>query len=204
MLLEVALEMDEEGGEVEGVVVEEDGEVVAEAIPTMLGWGTGTEDKGHRVHLLDQRGSPKERLQDQEIIMKGPEITMTEEEADLLEMIEETHMVETEDPVLETEHQDQAIAETTVQDKNQEETMDDNIPRGRILVEVVDHQIEDNLLMMTEDNHLLQIEDLLLKVETMVKEALGLEAAGDQTMHLELLSRWKMKEDLPLLGENLP
>ena len=58
MFLEVALEVDEVGGEVEGVVVEEDGEVVAEAIPTMLGWGTGTEDKGHRVHLLDQRGSP--------------------------------------------------------------------------------------------------------------------------------------------------
>ena len=136
--------------------------------------------------------------------MKGPEITMTEEEADLLEMIEETHMVETEDPLLETEHRDQARAETTVQDRNQEETMDDNIPRGRILVKATDHQIEDNFLMVTEDNHLLKIEDLLLKVETMVKEALGLVAAGDQTMHLELLSRWKMKEDLPLLGENLP
>ena len=132
--------------------------------------------------------------------MKGPEITMTEEEADLLEMIEETHMVETEDPLLETEHRDQARAETTVQDRNQEETMDDNIPRERIQAEATDLQIEDNLLhMMTEDNHLLQIEDLLLKVETMVKQALGLVAAEVQTMHLDLLSRWKMKEDLPLL-----
>ena len=113
---------------------------------------------------------------------------MTEEEADLLEMIEETHMVETEDPLLETEHRDQARAETTVQDRNQEETMDDNIPRGRILVEAMDHRIEDNLMM----------------TGTMVKKALGLVAAGDQTIHLELVSRWKMKEDLPLLGENLP
>ena len=47
------------------------------------------------------------------------------------------------------------------------------------------------------------MENLLLKVETMVKKALGLVAAEDKTMHLELLSRWKMK-DLPLLGENLP
>ena len=102
---------------------------------------------------------------------------------------------------METDHQDQATAETMVQDKNREEIMDRHIQsREKIQAEATDHLIEDNLLhMMTEDNHLLQIEDLLLKVETMVKQALGLVAAEVQTMHLELLSRWKMKEDLPLL-----
>ena len=83
---EVAVEEDEV---VEEVVVVEDGEVeeeevviviVEETIQTMPGWGTGTgaEDKGLKVRLLDPRGNLEEILQDQEIIMKDPEIIMTE------------------------------------------------------------------------------------------------------------------------------
>ena len=76
----------EEDGAVEEVVVVEDGEVeevevviVEETIQTMPGWGTGTgaEDKGLKVRLLDPRGNLEETLQDQEIIMKDPEIIMT-------------------------------------------------------------------------------------------------------------------------------
>ena len=64
---------------------------------------------------------------------------------------------------METDHQDQAIAETMVQDKNREEIMDRHIQsREKIQVEATDHQIEDNLLhMMTEDNHLTLTEELL-------------------------------------------
>ena len=78
----------EEDGAVEEVVVVEDGEVeevevviviVEETIQTMPGWGTGTgaEDKDLKVRLLDPRGNLEEILQDQEIIMKDPEIIMT-------------------------------------------------------------------------------------------------------------------------------
>ena len=72
-------------------------------------------------------------------------------------------MVETEGPQLETDYQDQAIAETMVQDKNREEIMDRHTQsREKIQVEATDHQIEDNLLhMMTEDNHLTLTEELL-------------------------------------------
>ena len=72
-------------------------------------------------------------------------------------------MVETEGSQLETDHQDQATAETMVQDRNREEIMDRHTQsREKIQAEATDHQIEDNLLhMMTEDNHLTLTEELL-------------------------------------------
>ena len=58
--------------------------------------------------------------------------------------------------------------------------------------------------MMTEDNHLTLTEELLQEKETMAKATMGLVAAEDQTMDLELLSRGKMIEDHPLMGADLP
>ena len=60
---------------------------------------------------LPQRGNSEESPPDQEITMRG-------EEADLLVMIEEVHMEETD--LLLTDNQDQAIAETLVQDRKED------------------------------------------------------------------------------------